>query len=432
MRKVLNKTVLAAALFMCANAFAATLIDNVDVYAVSQGPQMKSAVLIESGKIKAIGEPARTQAGDATRIDGTGMRLYPGLIAANSQIGLIEVEAVRATVDTSEVGSINSNARAVTAIHPDSILFPVARAAGVLSALSVPTTGEGVIAGQSALINTQGWTIEEMSVKPSVAMHIYWPSTRLPPWLPAAMRDGAKKAAVENVASLERAFEQAKLYLDKSKLSAIAPDLRLQALLPVVRGEQPIFVHTEDVAQIRGALSFAQKHKLKMTLVGALDAWRVAEQIKSQNVSVILGSPFNLPMRRSDGYDSIYGAAAKLHAAGVKFAIAGDGGGMSASLEKSLPHYAAHAAAYGLPHDVALRAITLSPAEILGVADRLGSIEVGKDANLVLADGDILEIQTRVRQAFIAGESVDLSSVHTELCNRYQSRYPVKRDACKN
>lgn len=414
------------------SSFAATLIEHADVYPVSRAVLLDTAVLIDEGKIKAIGADALAQAGSATRVDATGLRLYPGLISANSSLGLIEIAAVRATVDTAEVGAINPNARAQIAVHADSDLLPVARAGGVLTALSVPR-GE-LIAGQSALINLSGWNYEEMTVKPSVAMHLYWPSTRLPDWLPKPAIEQAMKAALDNLALLDATFNEAIAYRAKADLPAAKrgqQDLRLQALQPVLKGELPLFIHVNELAQIRGALAFAAKYKLKLTLVGALDAWRVANELKAANVPVILGSPFNLPLRRSESYDVIYSAAAKLNAAGVKIAIAGDGGGMDASLEKNIAYLAAQAAAFGLPPEQALRSITLSAAEILGVSDRLGSIDVGKDANLILVRGDVLEITSPIKRIFIAGIDTPMTSRHTELCQRYQGRYGVKNgDVC--
>ena len=410
-------------------ACAATLIEHADVYPVSRAVLPDTAVLIESGKIKAIGAQALAQAGSATRIDATGLRLYPGLISANSSLGLIEIEAVRATVDTAEVGAVNPNARAQIAVHADSDLLPVARAGGVLTALSVPR-GD-LIAGQSALINLSGWNYEEMTVEPAVAMHLYWPSTRLPDWLPKPAIEQALKAAAESLRVLDTSFTEALAYRAKKALPQATQDLRLEALQPVLSGDLPLFIHANELTQIRGALTFAAKYKLKVTLVGALDAWRVADELKAANVQVILGSPFNLPMRRSESYDVLYSAAAKLHAAGVKIAIAGDGGGMDASLEKNIAYLAAQAAAFGLAPTQALRAITLSAAEILGVSDRLGSIDVGKDANLILVRGDILEITSPIQRIFIAGIDTPMSSRHSKLCERYQGRYGVENgDVC--
>jgi imidazolonepropionase-like amidohydrolase len=410
---------------------AATLLENVDIYSPNQAVRQKTAILFDQERIIAIGEEANRLAAGATRIDGKGQRVYPGLINANSSLGLMEVEALRASIDTAEVGENNANARAQIALHADSELIPVARAGGVTHSLSVPDGG--VIAGQSSLMRLSGWTYEELSAQSDLAMHVFWPSTRLPSWLPKAMIEQATKDAANKLLALERAFEQAQVYAKRSpgQNEALA-DPRLAALQKVLNGQQKLFVHANEIAQIRAALNFAERFKLRITLVGAQDAWRLADELKARNVSVILGSPFSAPMRRSEGFDATYGASAKLAKAGVRFAIATDLGGMDAALIKNLPYLAGHAAAYGLSDEQALHAMTLGPAEILGVADRMGSIEVGKQANLIVTDGDILEIQTRVHQMFIDGQVIALDSKHDGLCQRYQGRYrTVARDACK-
>jgi imidazolonepropionase-like amidohydrolase len=408
-----------------------TLLENVDIYSPGAAVQKASAILFDQDKIIAIGADAKSQApADTARVDGKNQRVYPGLINANSSLGLLEIEALRASIDTAEVGENNANVRAQIALHADSQLIPVARAGGITHSLSVPDGG--VIAGQSTLMQLTGWTYEELSGQKDVAMHVFWPSTRLPSWLPKAMLEQATKDAERKLQALKDAFEQARVYSKRASDSSTLVDQRLSALQKVLKGEQRLFIHANELAQIRAALQFAAAYDIAITLVGAQDAWRVAEELKARQVSVILGSPFSAPLRRSEGFDATYSAAAKLAKAGVNFAIATDLGGMDAALVKNLPYLAGHAAAYGLSDDQALRAITLSPAELLGVADRMGSIAIGKQANLIIADGDILEIQTRVQRMFIDGVEVPLSSKHDALCTRYQGRYAKSGpDACQ-
>lgn len=416
-------------------AHAATLIEHADVYSVSRAPEANTAVLIDGGKIVALGSQALEQAksiSNLERVDATGLRLYPGLISAHSSLGLLEIEAMRASVDTAEVGPDNANVRAQVAINADSEFIEVARAGGVLSVLSVPSVGQGgLFAGQSALINLRGWNYEEMTVSPAVAMHLYWPSTRLPPWLPPPVLAQAKQAAADSLVQLEKIMQEAKSYQAKANDDAANPDLRLRALMPMLDGKQPLFIHADDVEQIRAALDFTAKHGLKWTLVGGFDAWRLAAELKAANVSVILGSPFNTPYRRSEGYDVAYSAAGKLEKAGLRFAIAADGGGMNAALEKNLSHLAAQSVAFGLSEARALRAITLDAAEILGISERLGSIDPGKDANFILTRGDVLELATPVISVYIAGEKQAMTSRHSRLCERYQTRYgTAKGESC--
>ena len=424
-----------SALLAFGNVQAATLIEHADVYSVSRAPEPDSAVLIDDGKIVALGAVALERAkaiSELKRIDATGLRLYPGLISAHSSLGLLEIEATRATVDTSEVGPVNANIRAQVGINADSEFIEVARAGGVLSLLSVPSVSQGgLFAGQSTLINLRGWNYEEMTISPTVAMHLYLPSTRLPPWLPPPILAQAKQAAADSLVQLEKTMQEAKSYQAKAADDSADPDLRLRALQPMLSGKQPLFIHADDVEQIRLALDFTAKHGLKWTLVGGFDAWRLAAELKAANVPVILGSPFNTPYRRSEGYDVAYSAAGKLEKAGLLFAIAADGGGMNAALEKNLSHLAAHGVAYGLSEQRALRAITLDAAQILGVSERLGSIDLGKDANLILTRGDVLELTTPVVGVFIAGEQQPMGSRHTQLCERYQTRYgTAKGESC--
>jgi imidazolonepropionase-like amidohydrolase len=351
--------------------------------------------------------------------------VYPGFISANSTLGLVEIEAVRATVDTAEVGPINPNVRAHTSINADSELINVARAGGVLTALSVPQAGgDGLIAGQSALLRLDGWNWEQMTIKAPIALHVYWPNSNIPDWLPKPIIEQAKKSAAENLMRVDEAFSAARAYDTAKRADKIREnDSRWDAMQNVFNNSLPVFIHANELTQIRQSLEFMRKQKLHWTLVGGLDAWRMAEELKRDGVAVILGSPYNSPDRRSEAYDVHYSAAAALQAAGIRFAMAGDASGMDTALEKNLPYLAAQAVAFGLDREVALRAITLSAAEILGVADKLGSLDAGKNATLFIADGDPLDIRTHIERAFIDGVEVDLSNKHTRLYERYQKKY---------
>lgn len=398
------------------------VLAGADLYTVSHGVIPRGELLIEGGKIAAVGAKVDAPAG-AERIDLSGKRIYPGYVAANSNMGLTEVDAVRATVDQAEVGPINPNARSIVAIDADSELFPVARANGVLSVLVVPQAGEdGLITGQSALVKLDGWTWEEMRLADPVGVHLSWPSTRLPPWLPREMQEKAGEAARKKLGEIDQAFRDARAY--RAAKGAGKKDLRWEAMIPVLDGKTPLFVHASNAVQIREALEFAKREQLRIVLVGGVDAWRFADTLKARDVPVILGSSHNLPLRRWEAYDTIYANAGKLAKAGVRFAIANDAGG--SSNERNLPYQAASYAAYGLGAENALRAITLSPAEILGVADRLGSLDAGKDATLFVANGDALEDATQVERAWIQGREVSMANKHTRLYEKYQRKYEGK------
>jgi imidazolonepropionase-like amidohydrolase len=357
-----------------------------------------------------------------------GKHLYPAMIAANTVLGLTEIQAVRATRDMIEPGAINSNVRAQVAVNPDSELLPVARSNGVLFALSVPKT-HGLIAGRSALMRLDGWTWEEMTAKAPVGMHLSWPSVADP----EAARNAKQKKGMEDsrkegkkrLRMLAEVLEKSRAY-DKARAAkdpSLKTDLRLEALTAVVRGELPFFVHAQRLPEIIAAVEFCVRQEVRMVLVGGADAWRVAPLLKKHDIPVIV-SPVNaLPGRRWEDYDTAMRNPSVLQREGVRFCITGPGGTMDAPHERNLPYQAARAASFGLPREEALKAVTLYPAQILGVGDRLGSLEVGKDATFIVTSGDPLEIITSVVAAYIDGRPVDLSNRQTRLYKKYREKY---------
>ncbi|MDN5923673.1 MAG: amidohydrolase family protein [Xanthomonadales bacterium] len=431
--KTKSHIIVAAMLAMLSAAAVATtaptspsiLLENAAIHTVSHGVIQGADLLIEDGKIAALGVDLDAPA-DAKRIDLAGKHVYPGYIAANSVLGLTEISAVRATNDMSEVGPINPNVRALAAINADSELFPVARANGVLSALIVPQAGNGgLLSGQAALIKLDGWTYEDMKLKAPSGEHLFWPTLRLPSWLPEQFAKKAQESRKQKLAALDAAFRDARAYQTAKNAGAIdTPDLRWEAMLPVLSGKEQLFIHASDILQIRDALAFIDRQQLtNVVLVGGRDAWRLAAQLAQRHIPVILESSHNLPLRRWEAYDSVYRNAAKLAAAGVTLAIANDGTPMASSNERNLPYQAASYAAYGLGKDAALRAITLTPAEILGVAKRMGSLDVGKDATLFVADGEALDIRSHVLRAWIVGHEISLENRQTRLRDKYQRKY---------
>lgn len=401
------------------------VLTGADLHTVSHGVIERGEILIRDGKIAALGARVDASAG-AQRIALPGKRIYPGFVAADSLLGLNEIDAVRATLDFAEAGAINPSARALVAIDADSEQLAVARANGVLTVHVVPRAGEaGLLAGQSALIKPDGWTWEQMRLADPVGVHLFWPTARVPSWMPPQAQEKAAEALRQKLAAIDTAFRDARAYRASRQKSAdnAASDLRWDALLPVLERRQPLFVHADDAKQIRDALAFAEREQVRLVLVGGTDAWRFAGTLKARDIPVILGSSHNLPLRRWESYDTIYAAAGKLAAAGVRLAIANESG---SSNERNLPYQAASYAAFGLDRDVALRAITLSAAEILGIDQRLGSLDVGKDATLFVADGDALENFTKVERAWIQGHEIDLSNRQTQLYEKYRSKFEGK------
>lgn len=406
------------------------MITNAVLHTVS-GPVINNGrMLIENGRIAAIGEAAAVpdKAG-AKVISLAGKRVYPGLIIANSSLGLAEIQAVKATLDTTEVGALNPNARALVAVNPDSELLPVARANGVLAALTVPRASPtGLIAGTSALIQLDGWTWEDMGLIPEVGLHVTLPTLRFNPALfPTLMQarlDEMQRLTTQRLKTLEDALEAAAAYAKARAADANTPmDTRWEAMRAVVAGQRPMFVRADELPQIRYALALAERYNLKLVIVGGMDAWRIADLLRERQVPVIIAGIQRLPMRRGDDVDSVYRLAGQLAKAGVKFAIARDGSEFAAATDRTLPYEAAAAAAHGLAREEALKAITLYPAQILGAADKLGSLETGKLASFFVADGDPLDIRTQVERIFIQGREIELTDRQTKLNEKYQQKY---------
>lgn len=402
----------------------AILITGATIHTVSGETIENGRMLFAEGRIQAIGGPDADIDTPDRVLDLGGLHIYPSLIDANTTLGLVEINAVRATVDVAEPGPINPNVRAERAVNPDSELFPVTRANGVLVALTVPQRGAGgLIVGTSAAIQLDGWTWEDMTVRAPVGMHAFWPEMRAPENLADARREEFLEQRDERLRTLETSLEQAAAYRRARRADqSTAIDVRWEAMLPVLGGTLPLFAHADDLVQIRHALDLATRFHLRLVVVGGADAWRIAERLAAQDVSVILASINRPPARRWEAYSTPFENPAKLVAAGVRVAIAGTGTPFDAAHTRHLPYEAAKAVAHGLGRQAALESVTLAPAEILGIDDRLGSLEAGKDATFIVTDGDPLDTMTRVRHAFVRGRALDLSSRHTTLYEKYRER----------
>ncbi len=399
------------------------VIRNATIVPVTAAPIPNATLVIADGKIAAVGPSSSVQVPqNATVIDAAGQFVYPGMIDSGTNIGLVEIDSVAGTVDTTELGDLNANAQAAVAINPHSELIPVTRVAGVTNVVSVPEGG--IISGQSALIQLIGWTPQEMVVKAPLAMHIRFPRLRGAPLVDVPQDEEAEKEAkktyTRELDKLRDLFRDAQAYARAvtAKVKRFDRDLILEGLVPVVEGRVPVIIHANQARDIRAAIEFADEFKLKMILAGAQDVARAIPELKSRNIPVLLGPILALPQREDDPYDVLFTNAKTLYDAGIKFAIQTT----EAHNTRNLPYHAGSCAAFGLPKDVALKAITIFPAEIFGVADKLGSIEVGKLANVILTDGDPLEFRTNVKRVFIAGEEIAMDSRHTLLYNKFKSR----------
>jgi imidazolonepropionase-like amidohydrolase len=389
------------------------------VHTVS-GPVVEDAVvLIDGGRITAVGVDVPVPAG-ARRVDLAGQHLYPGLLNAGTILGLTEIGAIAATRDDQELDAINPNLRPEVALNPDSELIPVTRAAGVLLALTAPRGG--LITGTAAVITTAGWTWEQMTLRAPVALVVQWPSMRIDRSHRAERKPAEQIERRERrIDELREAFAEARAYQRGRAVAGDArrdEDVKWEAMAAVVAGELPVIVRANEIAEIRAALEWADEEGIRIILDGAGDAWRLAGELAARDVPVILRPPTAMPLRRYEPYDTGYAGAARLRAAGVRIAFATGG----ASNARNLAFEAGLAVGHGLPRDAALHALTLGAAEILGVEDRVGSIEPGKDATLIAVDGDVLDFRSRVTAAWIHGRAVDLANRQQRLYERYDAR----------
>lgn len=387
------------------------------IYPVTSERIENGTLLIEQGRIRGLGAsldiPENAQ---VVRLEGKS--IYPGFINSDGLLGLIEVNSVRATRDYAETGEMNPNVRAEVALNPDSELLPVTRSGGVL--LSLATPRGGLISGSSALIQLDGWTWEDLTVKAPVGVHVSWPRTE---W--RSRENGSeneKDRASEQVEQLRDFFEDARAYLDaRAVLEDAAKDLKFEAIAPVLNREIPLIVAAESLSQIQSAVSFAVEQSVRLIIYGGYDAGAAAPLLAEHEVPVIIAGVHRLPRRRADPYDLPFTLPNRLRLAGVQYCIAANDS-FNAPNTRNLPFQAAHAVAFGLPETEALKAITIYPARILGLADRVGSLEVGKDATLFVADGNPLETRSQIEGAYVQGRLIDLSDRHKTLWKKYRER----------
>ena len=370
-------------------------------------------ILLQGGRILAMGKGLAIPAGART-IPAQGKHVWPGMIALGANTGLLEIGSIAATDDQGDIGGNQPDLRVSASIHADSAHIGVTRSNGITRAQTTPQRG-GPMLGQSAVIRLAGDTWEEMLLVDRDMLHVRFPATA---------NDAKKKEEGEDVKELRHLFEEAREYGRLSELAdkgqAVRPafDARLDALVPYARGQKTVAMHADNAQTILFALQFAKEQKLAVVLYGAREGWKVAGAIAKAKVPVAVGPVIALPTGQFDPYDAPFANPAVLARAGVPIAIIAE----DVENERNLPFHAATAAAFGLPREEALRAITYSPAKMLGVERELGSLAPGKIADLIVTDGDLLEIRTHVEALFIDGVQVDLSNRQTQLYERYRDR----------
>lgn len=399
------------------------LLRGGDLYTVANGVMPATDLLFEGGVIRAIGPGLEAPAG-AEVIEVAGQRVYPGLIAPQTTLGLIEIGSVRATRDDTEVGAITPEIAAHSAYNPDSELIPSVRAHGITTAQVVPQ-GE-LLAGRGFLTHLDGWTKEDSAVALVDGLTLRWPAVVVETGFRAeGSPEEQKKRRAEARRELRQAFADARAYhLAREAGLEVDHDARWEAMRPIWGGEMPLYVEADDYRQIVEAVEFTREQGLRMILVGGQDAHLATGLLAANDVPVILGTITSLPRRLDDDYDLPFKQPRLLEEAGVRFCFSHGAGGSSWDA-RNLPFQAGQAVAFGLSPESALRALTLGTAEILGVADRLGSLEVGKQATLFVSKGEVMDtLGQQVTRMFIRGREVDLDNRHKELYRKYQQRLP--------
>jgi imidazolonepropionase-like amidohydrolase len=403
------------------------------IFTLVGAPIENGTLIIRDGKIAAVGAQVDVPQ-DAQVIDVVGLQIYPGLFDPITQMGLREIGAVNATVDSTETGNFNPDVVAATAVSPSSEHIPVTRAAGITEVLAVPASGgmdsfgsTGVIGGQASAIHLAGWTIDDLELKKSVAMVVNWPefetnsfdfstfSRKQKPYMEA--KQEYEKKVNELADWIERARHYAQA-MGHGGPADFARDLKLEALAPVVRGQLPLLMIADRAREIRNSIEFCDKQRLKMILAGGSEAYKLKDLLRSRNIPVILRPVLTLPLDEDDAYDRMLTQPAELASAGVKFAF----GSFDNSFARRLGQNAANAVAYGLPYDEGLKAVTLYPAQIFDLAGQVGTLETGKIANLIVTNGDPLELTTETRYLFIRGQPTSLDNRHKRLFEKYSAR----------
>lgn len=432
---------LLAALLIAAPAGAETVAFTGGTVHTAVGPAIPNAtVVVRDGKIEAVGAGVPVPAG-ATVIPITGKHLYPGMVSAHSVLGLTEIGSVLGSSDWQETGTTNPNIRAEVQINPESDLIPVTRINGVTAAHVTPRGGS--LNGTSAVVHLDGWTYEDMTLQSGVAMLVQWPNlTPNRAWWETRSDEEQAKEREASLKAIANSFDDARAYwkardaMGTRGVPRHDGDVKWEAMRKALKGEIPVIFTAGALNQIRSVLNFVDDQKLpRVVLISSADAALVANELKRRNIAVICSDILAVPTRRHEPYDQRFTAPNRLREAGLEWCIADGGGTDDAANGRNLPYHAAMAAAFGLPKEEALRGVTLYPARILGVADRIGSIEKGKIADLVVANGDLLEITTQVEQVWIKGKPTSMETRQTRLFQKYDGRprpSPITGTPAKN
>jgi imidazolonepropionase-like amidohydrolase len=398
---------------------------------VGNGQVIENATIkISNGKIEQVGTNIAIPQDNVKVFDVSGKHVYPGLILPSSTLGLVEIgSGVRGSNDFNEIGDNNTSVRAISAYNADSKITNTLRNNGILLAHVAP---EGsLIGGTSSVVQLDAWNYEDAAYATDMGVNLYMPSL-----LNSQGRGGRTafflamtqpqvdrvKQALETIDKVKQFFREAKAWM--AAPSHTETNLKYEACRGLFEKKEKLFVHANEVNQMLVAVDFAKEFGFDVVVVGGSESYRIADLLKQNNISVILSQMHSLPTMNDDDVDQPYKIPAVLQKAGVLFCINDDD---SQNRGRNLPFNAGTAVAYGLQKEEALQAITLNAAKILGIADRTGSIEAGKDANIVVSDGDILDMRSnKISKAFIQGRDIDLHNKQTQLFDRYKYKYGIQ------
>ncbi|MBA3704598.1 MAG: amidohydrolase family protein [Bacteroidetes bacterium] len=406
------------------------LILNATAHLGTDSVIKNSFIGIKDGKINLVADAATTKVNTseyAEVIHAEGKHVYPGFIAPNSTLGLIEIEAVRSTLDLREVGSTLPNVRSLIAYNTDSKLIPTIRTNGILLAQITPRGG--IISGTSSIVMLDGWNWEDAAYKIDDGIHINWPRIQnrkfsnddddvVGPY-------EKNKEYIKQTDNLKKLFADAKAYNETDNKEE--SNLRFESLKGIFKGTQTLYIHSNNVKEIVEAVNFAKQNAIKkVAIVGGKDCWRITDLLRENNIAVVVARVHSLPERTDDDVDMSFKLPYQLQKAGILFCLNNEGG-MEAMQTRNLPFLAGTAAAYGLTKEQALKAITLNTAKILGIDKTTGSLEMGKDANLFISTGDALDMRTNnVERAFLKGNDIDLNNDQKALYEKYKKKYGLK------
>jgi len=409
----------------------AVALRGATIHTVTNGVIENGTILFENGVIRAIGTDVEIPTGTRV-VDVSGKHIYPGLIDAYSTVGISEIGSVDVSSDVNELGDFNPNVRAEVAVNAESRHIGTTRSAGVLVTLTTP--GGGLISGMSSAMSLEGWDWEEMSIESAAALNVNWPNPNS-----GGGRGGrggrgrgfgpgpqeSPPTYPERVQQLKDFFAEARAYRDATTAGEeVRTDSRYTAMIPALNGEIPVVVSADGAAQINDAITWAQQEGVRLVIRGGGDAIHVADRLVANDIPVILTSTMAAPGRDYEGYDGAYTMPARLHEAGVRFAISG---GSGALYTNRLPWEAGVAVAFGLPEEEALKAVTINAAEFMGISDKVGSLEPGKQATLLITTGTPLDMTSDIEQSYIQGREIDMNDIQKHFFDKYMEKVRQNR-----